>query len=718
VTRRTTSHALLAAALLVPGLVSAPQPARAQALDWREIRKPALRAFQPQQPKRIALANGLVIFLQEDHELPLVRGSARIRGGSREEPAAKTGLVSLYGQVWRTGGTRGRTGDQIDDALEARGARVETGGGLDSTTASWDCLKESFDEVFATWLELLRNPEFREDKLPLAKNQLNTAIARRNDDAGQIAAREARKLGYGADSPYARQAEYASVAAVTRDDLVAWHKATVHPNNVILGVIGDFDAKAMEAKLRQALGSWPRGPAAPKAAVAAYQPRPGVYFVQKDDVTQSQIRLLHAGIRRDSPDFYAVEVMNEVFGGGFSARLFSNIRSKKGLAYSVGGGIGANFDHDGLFQLSMGTKSGSTAAAVDALHEEIDNLLKTPATADELDRARDAILNQFIFRFDTRGKVMAEKMLYEFYGYPPDFLERYRLGIEKVTAEDVARVARTYVHRDRLALLVVGKAQDFDRPLSSYGQVATLDITIPEGAAGTQRAESAGSTAEGRALLARVVESLGGAAKIRTVQAVQQKANMKVKTPQGEMSLEADSVIVFPDKQRQTMRTPMGEMTNVLSPQAAFMLMPMGARDMPASQKENALKELRTNPLALARRADDPALSVRDAGSEKLGEVEARILDLSVEGADVRWFVDPASGRILRSSARTMGPAGPAEQAMDYSDWRSVDGVAFAYKRTIKRNGEDAGAIELTDVKVNPEVDPKLFEKPAEAPKP
>jgi len=705
-TRRATSLVLAAGALLVPALVFG------QAKDWREIQKPVLAAFAPQQPKRIALPNGLVIFLQEDHELPLVRGTARIRGGAREEPAAKVGLVSVYGQVWRTGGTKTRSGDQLDDDLEARGARVETGGGLDSTFASWDCLKESFDDVFATWVELVRNPEFREDKIALAKNQINTGIARRNDDAGQIAGREVRKLGYGAVSPYARVAEYATLAAVTRDDLLAWHKARVHPNNLILGVVGDFDSKTMEAALRKALGSWPRGPAAPRVDATFGEAKPGVYFVQKDDVTQSQIRMVHAGIRRDSPDYFAVEVMNEVFGGGFAARLFSNVRSKKGLAYSVGGGVGANFDYPGLFQLSMGTKSGSTAAAIDALYEETDNLVDTPASAEELARAKDAILNSFVFNFDTKQELMAERMLYEFYGYPPDFLERYRAGIEKVTAADVARVARAHVHRDKLALLVVGKAQDFDRPLAGFGPVATLDVAIPDGASAAKTAT--GSTPEGRALLAKVAEAMGGRARLQSVKSVRQKASMRMKTPQGDMSIEAESLLVLPDKQRQLLRTPMGEMTNVVSPEACFVSMPMGTRDMPASQKENALKELRTNPLALAQRADDAAVSVRAAGTEKIGELEALILELSVEGSDVRWFVDPTNGRILRTTSRTMGPAGPAEQALDYSDWRMVDGVAFAFKRTIKRDGEDVGAIELSEVTLNPEVDPKLFDKPAE----
>ncbi len=447
--------------------------------DWQKIPKPPLRPFTPAQPTRLVLPNGLVVFLQEDHELPLISGFIRIRGGSRNEPAGKVGLVNLYGQTWRTGGTTTRTGDELDDFLEARAAKVETGGGLDSTTVSFDCLKASFDEVFAVFAEVLLNPAFRPDKLELAKNQANTGISRRNDQPMGIASREARKLGYGASSPYARTTEYATIAAVTRDDLPAWHGTYVHPNNAILGIVGDFEAKAMEAAIRKALGSWKKGPQAPKREDAFQGPKPGVYFVAKDDVNQSNIRIVHLGTRRDTPEFFALEVMNELFGGGFSSRLFTNVRSKKGLAYSVGGGVGMSYDHLGLFQVAMGTKSESTAAAIDALYEEIDNLTKAPPADVEMGRAKDAILNSFIFRFDAKEKVLQEKMLYEFYGYPLDFLERYRGGIEKVTAADVLAAARKYVHKDKVALLVVGKATDFDRPLSSFGAVTNIDVAIP-----------------------------------------------------------------------------------------------------------------------------------------------------------------------------------------------------------------------------------------------
>ena len=463
-------------------LLAAPAAALAQPVptDWKQIAKPPLRGFLPVQPRRIALGNGMVIFLQEDRELPLIQATLRIRGGSREEDAAKVGLVSIYGQAWRTGGTRKRTGDQLDDYLEARAARVETGGGLDSTTVSLNCLKENFDDAFDVFLELLREPELRPDKIELAEKQLHTGIARRNDNPQGILFRESAKLGYGPASPYARHPEYATIDAVTRDDLLAWHRRYVHPGNMVLGLVGDFDTRTMETTLRKAFGSWPRGPAAAKVPAAGTPATaPGYYFVAKDDVNQSSIRMVHLGTTVDNPDYYAITVMNEVFGGSFAARLFTNVRSKKGLAYAVSGSVGTTHDHPGLFSVFTSTKSGTTAAAIDALYEEIDNIKKVPPTAEELQRARESLLNSFIFRVDSRAKVLFEKMTYEFYGYPLDFLERYPAAIEKVTAADVARAAQKYVDKGKLAVLVVGKAADFDRPLSSFGPVTTIDVTIP-----------------------------------------------------------------------------------------------------------------------------------------------------------------------------------------------------------------------------------------------
>src|ERR1700686_4775550 len=489
---------LLAIVVLVIALV--PQAA-AQATDWQQIPLPPLPAFHPQQPKRIELPNGMMVFLQEDHELPLIDGTARIRGGSRSEPASKVGMLDIYGEVWRTGGTKTQTGDQLDDYLEIRAAKVETSSSVDSTTISWSCLKGDFDDVFKAFNDVLREPEFREDKVDLAKSELYDSISRRNDDVGAITARESVKLAYGPNNPYARQPEYTTVAAVTRQDLLDWHHAHVHPNNIILGIAGDFDSTAMEAKLRQVFGDWPKGPPVKEDKIEFQPAKPGYYLVEKEDVNQSSIRMTELGIRRDNPDYYAAQVFNEAFGGGFSSRLFKSIRTAQGLAYGVGGGIGAAFDHPGIVRISMSTKSASTVESIQALYKEIDGLAKNPISTEEIKRAKDSILNSFVFNFDSPEKVLRERMAYEFYGYPADFLERYRAGVEKVGKEDVVRAAAKYLHKEKLAVLVVGNTAEFDKPLDSLGPVTKLDISIPPPPAEKSEAPTkpAASNPEGKA---------------------------------------------------------------------------------------------------------------------------------------------------------------------------------------------------------------------------
>jgi zinc protease len=486
---------------LAGGLVTATAFAQAQSAEpWKQIPIPALPAFHPQEPRRIALANGAVIFLQENHELPFVNGSITLRGGERDVPADKTGLVELYGESWRTSGSATMPGDAMDDLLEAKAAKVETDGDIDSTTVSWSCLKPDFDTVFGLTMNLLLHPKFSETKLNLAKQQMAAAIVRRNDDAGEIAGREAAMLVYGRNSPYARTPELAQVMSVTVDDLAAFHDRTVIPNGMIIAVSGDFDAAQMEARLRSAFGGLKRGAPMPARKESFPGPTPGVYAVDKNDVNQSKVWIVGLGTERSNPDFYALSVMNQIFSGGFGSRLFQNVRTRLGLAYSVGGAFGASYDHPGIFYTAAATKSGTTVEAIQAMLAQIDALKSEPFTDAELKRARDEVLNSFIFHYDTPEKVLAERVNLEFYGYPADFLERYRAAVETVTTADLERVAKRYVDRSKLAILVVGNLKQIDagmpgqpaRPLSTLGPVHPIDITIPvppgmQGATGAER---------------------------------------------------------------------------------------------------------------------------------------------------------------------------------------------------------------------------------------
>jgi zinc protease len=683
------------------------------ASDLKAMKKSPLPEFHPQLPRRIELSNGMVIFLQEDHELPLISAVAYIKGGSKEEPADKVGLVSVYGSAWRTGGTRSKTGDELDDALEARAARVETGGGQDFTTARLSCLKGDFDFVLSVFNDVLRNPEFRQDKIELAKNNVRTGIARRNDDLGQIAGRESTKLGYGAGSPYARVAEYATVAAITRQDLLDWHAKYVHPNDIIFGITGDFDPRQMESKLRQTFEIWPKGESHTNTAAAIDAAKPGIYFVAKDDVNQSEVRMVAPGIRRDDPDFYAVQVMNEIFGGGFSSRLFSNLRTKAGLAYAVGGGVTAPYDHPGLTRLSIGTKSGTTAAAIEGLYREIDGMRTQPVTAVELQRGKDAILNSFIFEFDSKEKVMQERMIYELYGYPADFLERFQKGVERVTAADVDRVAKKYLVKDKFAVLVVGKSADFDKQLETFGKVTPVDITIPQPGAAGSSSTPAASNSEGRALLAKVIEAAGGEAKLKSVKALRRKATLQLKA-QG-ISVEAESTLVAPDKVRTVITTPQGEMSMVVAPGDSFVsLGAMGVRPMPASQKEDTINGLQRELWFVAQHANDPQYGFTANGTAKVGDLETAVLDVHTGAQQLRWYIDPKTGHIVRLEYQGSTPQGPATQVVDISDWKVVDGITWSFHTELTTNGTPAVSATVSSVEVNPPVDPKIFEKPAE----
>ncbi len=707
---------------LLIAMVVGPLPAIGQSSEWQQIPLPPLPAFHWKVPKRVVLPNGMILFLQEDHELPTIQATARIRGGSRSEPGSKVGMLDIYGEVWRTGGTKTQTGDQLDDFLEVRAAKVETNDNADSTTISLSCLKGDFDDVFKVFVSLMTQPEFRDDKIDIAKRENFDAISRRNDDVNDIAQRESAKLAYGANNPYTRIAEYATIGAVTRQDLLEWHRSHLYPNNIIFGIVGDFDSTTMEAELRQAFGVLPKGPAFKEPNVEFTPAAPGYYVIPKSDVNQSSIRMVELGVRRDNPDYFATRVFNEAFGGGFSSRLVRNIRTGRGLAYQIGGGIGSAFDHPGITRVSMGTKSASTVESIQAIYDEIDKLAKEPITEDEVKRAKDSILNSFVFNFDSPEKILQERMAYEFYGYPADFLERFQAAIEKVTTADVARIIPKYVQKNKLAVLVVGNTAEFDKPLNTLGAVKELDISIPpppgENSAESENAPTS-SNPEGKALAAKVAQALGGEAKLKTIKAMRAELSANQKTPQGDMPVTMQSTIVYPDHMYVLITGAMGSFNLITTPDAAFASRGDMVQDMPPSRKAESLAQIKRDLIYLTQHLDDPAFSFAAAGTEKIGDVNAAIVQVSGPGVSLRWFVDPKSGRILREAYQGLSASGtPAQNVVTFDDWRTTnDGLTLPFLRKSTSDGQDSSSAQFTSFQINPTVDAKLFAKPAN-PKP
>ena len=464
------------AALLTPVTLLAQQNK-----PWEAIPAANLHDFKPQQPRQIVLKNGIGIFLKEDHELPFVYGRISIPGGERDEDLAKAGLVSLYSETWRTSGTAKLSGDAMDDLLESKAASIETFSSDDAVSLSWNSLKGDADQVLSLALDLLFHPKFSPEKLKLAQQQEATSIVRRNDNAGGIAFRESEKLVYGTNSPYTHQPELATIGAVTVDDLNAWHDLTIH-NKLFLVIGGDFDPAAMEAKLRSAFEGLPPVKVLPARHDVFAGPKPGITFIDKKDVNQSTIEVVGLGTDRHNPDVPTLAVMNEILGNGFSSRLFQKVRTELGLAYGVGGDYGYTYDHPGEFSVYVGTKSATTVQAIEATLAEIAGLTTKPFTQEELDQAKDSILNSFLFQYDTKRKVLNQQARLAFYGYPADYLETYEAGIKKVSLADLDRVARKYIHPDKLAVLVVGNGAEIKPGLDELklGPIQSVDITIPK----------------------------------------------------------------------------------------------------------------------------------------------------------------------------------------------------------------------------------------------
>lgn len=480
---RLVSVGLIISSLLLVTLGHLPANA-AVAKHYTELTFPPLPEIQIPPYTRFQLKNGMVVYLMEDHEFPLVSGTALIRTGDRLEPANKVGLAELTGTVIRTGGTQKHTADELNQLLEQRAASVETGIDTAVGSASFDTLTEDLEPVFDLFAEVVRQPAFAAEKLTLAKTQKSGEIARRNDDPSDIAEREFGQLIYGENSPYGRIVEYSTLANIERDDLVKFYQTYFHPNNIILGVVGDFDSQAMRSLIEAKFGDWQPTKTAQKAALPPVTPanQGGIFLVDQPQLTQSSVLVGHLGGQFNHPDYPALSVANEVLNG-FGGRLFNQLRSREGLAYSVYAVWSPRYDYPGLFISGGQTRSDATVPFIQSLVREIENIRKAPVSEKELAQAKDSVLNSFVFNFQTPAQTLSRLARYEYYGYPADFLFRYQKKVEATTVADVQRVAQKHLQPDKLVKLVVGNAKAIQPPLtqlSSKTPVKQIDITIPQ----------------------------------------------------------------------------------------------------------------------------------------------------------------------------------------------------------------------------------------------
>jgi zinc protease len=460
-----------------PRASAAVGPARVPSVG--DLKFPALKPIRIPDVTTVTLPNGMKLFLLEDHELPVINGAARIHTGNLFDPAEKIGLATITGMVMRTGGTQAKTGEQLDQELEDMAAGVESQISETTGSVSFNALKKDTDAVLAAFHDVLTNPAFRQERVALAKNQIRSGIARRNDDAHGIAEREFSSTMYGKDNPYGWQIEYATLDRIERNDLVDFYHRYYFPANVLLAVWGDFNTAEMQAKIAKLFAGWtvqqPPVPPFPKVREKA---APGIYLAVKSDVAQTFFSVGHLGGELRDKDYAALSVLSDILGGGFRSRLFQRIRTRMGDAYEISAEWGANYDHPGLFEISGSTKSASTVETLKAVREEVEKIRTAEVSDDELDTAKQTALNSLVFAFDSRSKTLGRLLTYEYFGYPKDFIQQYQMALAAVTKADVLRAAKQHLHPENFAVVAVGNPQEFGEPLTALGSVKPIDLTI------------------------------------------------------------------------------------------------------------------------------------------------------------------------------------------------------------------------------------------------
>jgi predicted Zn-dependent peptidase len=443
--------------------------------DPHSLTFPPLKFTVP-AAQRVVLNNGMVVYLMEDHELPQVNITAFIGTGSVFEPGDKVGLAGLTGAVMRSGGTTSLSPEKMNDDLEFMASSIESNIGGDVGNVTMNSLTKNLERTLRILAQVLMAPAFQEEKVELARRHTIEALRRQNDDPKGVADRELSRAIY-RGTPLGRVPTFATVKAITRDDMVGFHKKYFRPNNLIMSVAGDFTAKEMVTALNQAFAGWEKGPVIfPAIEEPVMALAPEVHHLQKD-VNQSVIRMGHMGISKDNPDLYAIRVMDAILGsGGFNSRLMAEVRNNQGLAYNVESSFDIGRRYLGTFEAETETKIETTAKTIGLMEDIIAGMTKKPVTDQELALAKDSIINSFIFGFTSTASVASQKARLEYYHYPDGYLENYRDNIAKVNKEDVLRVAKKYLHPEALKLVVVGDAKRFDKPLSTFGKVEEIKL--------------------------------------------------------------------------------------------------------------------------------------------------------------------------------------------------------------------------------------------------
>lgn len=731
--------AALIVALAVP--LTAQQP-------WPMERPPRPLAardvdFPPYQIR--TLPNGLQVVVVSHHEQPAISLRMLVRAGAAHDPADKPGVASMTAGLLDQG-TATRKSQEIALAIESVGGGIGVGAGNDLTFVNAVALKHDFDLVLDLVSDIVRNPAFAQEELDRIRPQLLSSMQVSYDDADYIANIVFDRLVYGFH-PYGKPSAGTPESAprITRDDLAAFHRAHFVPSNAILAVVGDITAEEAFSRVERAFAAW--APAPPPAVSFPDVPQPTrrVLVIDKPGAVQTEIRVGHVGLPRNHPDYMAMNLAIRILGGEGANRLYGVLRSDRGLTYSASADMEA-LKESGSFMAETDTRTETTGQSLRLIVDEFWRLQREEVGSRELAGAQDYLAGSFPLTIEAPSAIALQVLNQLFYGLDLEELESFRKSVYAVTPQEIQRVAQKYLHPDRLSVVLVGDADAFVGQLRAVGftefervPATSLDLGatslssersrfevrsslnyIDDASHSERRTRSAGlrtpnaelrmqsSLADARTLVARAIERKGGLDRLRGVRTLAVESGMTLEG--GTTVVESKAFIAYPDKYRVDAETAGASVSQVYAAGDMWLLTPSGVRAAPDFVRDEAAASISRDLIGLLLRAWDGRARVAPAPAGQSGLAALRFMQ---DGRpDVTVFFDPDTADVMRLEYNRQSPDGAIAEIEDLDDYRVVDGIRFAFRATTTTTGGNKVARTVRAIRVNPEIDAALFQRP------
>jgi zinc protease len=733
-------------------------PAAAQNSSWptegppRPL--PAREARFPPYAIR-TLPNGLQVVAVLHHEQPIVSMRMIVRAGGALDPKDKFGLADLTAALL-TQGTERQSATELNEAVDFIGAVMGAGAGTDLSFVNMVVMKDSFDVGLRMLSDIARRPAFAPQEIERQRQQILSSLQVSLEDPEYVADAVFRRLVYGFH-PYAwpQSGTPDTLARISRDDLLAFHRRYFVPNNTILAVVGDLTEDEAFAGVTKAFGDWQRGDVPAEAVTQPPDSTRRIVIVNKPDAVQTEVRAGHIGIRRNHADYMPLNLATRILGGEGANRLHQVLRTERGLTYGAQAEMNT-LREAGAIEASTNTRSDATAEVLRLMVDEFWRLQRERVGERELAEAKNYMTGSFPLTIETADAIATQVLNVLFFGLPVDQLQSFRERVNAVTTDEVQRVARFYLRPDRLSIVLVGNAQAFIPQLRRLGftsfeviEMSNLDLTTPDfkKAAGVGRAlgPAAGNSVaaaapvlayqqtssikpqagpEARALLEKVIAAKGGIDKLRGVRNITARTSTELPPPSGggrgqgrgndgPVYAETTTYLEYPNHVRVETKLPAGNIVQVFDGARAWVKDPGGVHDVPEQGMTDVRLGLRRDTIAALLAAYDGVLNTRLLPDIKddAGRLH-RALELTGKDLDpMIMYIDPETFRITRQTYVAGGPGAPLVEEL-FGDYRPIDGVQIAFSATVRRGSETLIERRIVELRINDALDPALFKRP------